>query len=53
MNSIVSGQDIKNEIKAGLYDQDGQLIVIDNESECLIYSEDIILSLSGNNKVRA
>jgi hypothetical protein len=51
--AFVSGKDFNTTINVGLYDQNDQLYNIDSDSECLMFSEDLTLSMSGNTKVKA
>lgn len=51
--AFVSGKDFNTTINVGLFDQNDQLYNIDSDSECLMFSEDLTLSMSGNTKVKA
>jgi len=48
-----SGQLVSRPLKIGLYDQEGQLITSDSYSEGIVYSKDIKVQISGNNKLIA
>ncbi|CDW79986.1 UNKNOWN [Stylonychia lemnae] len=47
LQNLVSGQNFPSDLLVGIYDQNGQLITIDNDSEATLFSEDISLQISG------
>jgi hypothetical protein len=51
--TFFSGQLVSRPFKIGLYDQEGQLITSDSHSEGIVYSKDIKVQISGNNKLIA
>ena len=42
-SAFVSGQDVQTVILVGVFDQNGQLINIDSDSECQISTDDLTL----------
>eukprot|EP00347_Sterkiella_histriomuscorum_P023866 403333113 len=52
IDALVSGKTVQEDIKVGIYDLDDQLIVTDNESEASLLSDDILLSVSGQTKIK-
>ncbi|CDW85269.1 UNKNOWN [Stylonychia lemnae] len=53
LQNLVSGQDFLSDLLVGIYDQNDQLVVIENDSEASLFSEDIQLQITGQTKVRA
>eukprot|EP00347_Sterkiella_histriomuscorum_P017723 403348241 len=51
LRSLVSGQTLEIDILVGLFDQNDQIISMDSESAAQIFSNDQVVSVSGNTKI--
>jgi hypothetical protein len=48
---LVSGRVYERDIAVGIFDQNDQLVSTDNDSEGILSSADILVQISGNNKI--